>query len=80
LTDKDYFNKVYKEACELTAYLCKLYNLNPNYSIKFKGVNVPVILCHKDSYDLGLGSGHADVLHWFNKFGKTMDDVRRDVS
>lgn len=80
LNDKDYFNKVYKEACELTAYLCTLYNLDPKGSVMLNGVNVPVILCHQDSARLGLGSNHADVYHWFNKYGKTMDDVRADVA
>lgn len=80
LSNKTYFDKVYKEACELTAYLCKLYNLDPKGTVSFKGVNVPVILCHKDSANLGLGSNHADVLHWFPKFGKNMDTVRNDVA
>jgi hypothetical protein len=70
---------VYKEACELTAYLCKMYNLNPKGTVKVNGVNVPVILCHADSYKLGFGSNHGDVLHWFKLYGKTMDDVRNDV-
>lgn len=77
--DSNYFNKVYKEACELTAYLCKLYNINPCGTIIYNGVTVPTILCHWDSYELGLGSGHSDVYGWFNKFGKTMEDVRKDV-
>jgi hypothetical protein len=80
LTDATYFNKVYKEACELTAYLCKKYNINPNGTVVHNGVTVPTILCHYDSYKLGLGSNHGDVLHWFNKHGKTMDDVRKDVN
>lgn len=80
LTDKNYFNKVYKEACELTAYLCKMYNLNPTGYTTTNGVKVPVILCHQDSYRLGLGGNHGDVYHWFNKHGKTMDDVRKDVA
>lgn len=71
LTDKKYFNAVYKEAVELTAHLCKLYNLDP------KGKNV--IICHKDGYKLGIASNHGDIYHWFNKYGKTMDDVRNDV-
>lgn len=79
LTDATYFNKVYKEACELTAYLCDLYNIDPNGTINHNGVTVPTILCHYDSYKLGLGSNHGDVLHWFKKHGKTMDDVRKDV-
>ena len=80
LTDANYFNKVYKEACELTAYLCELYNINPYGTVNMNGVNVPTILCHADSYKLGLGSNHGDVLHWFPKFGKNMDTVRNDVA
>ena len=76
LTDKTYFDKVYKEACELTAYLCKLYNLDPNGTVSYNGVQVPVILCHQDSYRLGLGGNHSDIYHWFTKFGKNMDTVR----
>jgi hypothetical protein len=29
LTNKDYFEAAYKEACELTAYYCEMYNLDP---------------------------------------------------
>ncbi len=79
LTSKEYFDAVYKEAVELTAFLCTLYNLDPLGSVTYKGVKVPVILCHQDSYRLGLGSNHGDVYLWFSKHGKTMDDVRRDV-
>ena len=80
LNDINYFNKIYKEACEITAYLCKIYNLNPKGFVKMNGINVPVILCHADSYKLGLGSNHGDVLHWFSKYGKTMENVRNDVA
>lgn len=79
LKSKDYFNKVYEEAVQLTAYLCKLYNINPKGKATEGGVSVPTILCHADSYELKLGTGHADVLHWFKKYGKTMNDVRNDV-
>lgn len=80
LSDPNYFAKVYKEACELTAYLCKTYNINPNGSVNVNGVIVPTILCHQDSYQLGLGSNHADVYHWFKKYGKDMATVRKDVA
>lgn len=72
LNDRSYFNAVYKEAVEFTAYLCKLYGFNP------KGKNT--IICHQDGYKLGIASNHSDVYHWFNKYGKTMDDVRNDVA
>ena len=80
LNNQDYFNKVYKEACEITAYLCQMYNLNPLRTVKMNGVNVPVILDHATSCKLGFGSNHGDVQHWFKKYGKTLDDVRNDVA
>lgn len=80
LTDAGYFGKIYDEACEITAYLCKLYNIDPAGTVTADGVRIPTILCHQDSYRLGFGSDHDDVLHWFTRFGKTMDDVRSDVA
>lgn len=80
LDDREYFDAVYKEACELTAYLCKLYGLDPTGTVSYAGINVPVILCHQDSYKLGLGGNHSDVYHWFNRYEKSMEDVRRDVA
>lgn len=80
LNDKEYFNAVYEEACEITAYLCKKYNIDPKAKVTHEGVKVPTILCHADSHKLGLGNNHGDVLHWFPKFGKDMDDVRNDVA
>lgn len=80
LTDPNYFNQVYKEACEITAYLCDMYNIDPHGTVDMNGVKVPTILCHADSYKLGLGSNHGDVLHWFPKHGKNMDTVRNDVA
>ena len=61
-------------------WLFAIRNLNPQGTVSYNGVTVPVILCHQDSYQLGLGSNHGDVLHWFPKFGKTMQDVRNDVA
>ena len=80
LNDKNYFEAVYKEACELTAYYCKMYGLDPKGTVEYNGVTVPVILCHQDSYKLKLGGNHGDVYHWFNKYGKTMENVRNDVA
>lgn len=79
LTDREYFEKAYKEAVELTAYLCKTYKLDPKGTVDYAGQKIPVILCHQDSYKYKVGSNHSDVYHWFNKYGKTMDDVRNDV-
>lgn len=80
LTNKSYFDKVYKEACEFTAYLCLINDIDPLGYVNINGAKVPTIVCHRDSYDYGLGSCHADVRHWFNRYGKDMDDVRQDVA
>lgn len=71
LTDPVYFGKVYQEAVELTAMLCKEYKLDP--------LKDGVVLCHQEGYRRGIASNHKDVLHWFPKHGKTMDDFMRDV-
>lgn len=77
MTDPAYFEKVYREAVELTAYLCRQFNLDPHGTVMYKGVKAPVILCHADSHNIGLGGNHGDVLHWFPRFGKNMQTVRR---
>lgn len=80
LTDPVYFKKVYDEACEITAYLCKMFGIDPNGTVVANGVKVPTILCHADSHKLGLGSNHGDVNHWFPKHGKSMATARADVA
>ena len=37
------------------------------------------ILCHSEGYKLGIASNHADVMHWFPRFGKSMDTFRAEV-
>ena len=81
LNDKSYFDKVYKEARELTAYLCKKYNLNPESTFTYYRKTVPVIIDHAGSYKLGMGSNHADIGHWFRKYlgDNYLDAIRKDV-
>ena len=68
LTDGAYFAKVYKEAVELCAYLCKQY-----------GMTEKNIICHSEGYKQGVASNHGDVMHWFPKHGKSMDTFRAEV-
>lgn len=68
LDSEEYFEKVYKEAVELCAYLCKEYD-----------IPVENIVCHQEAYRLGYGSNHADVTEWFPIYGKSMDMFREDV-
>ena len=68
LTDPVYFGKVYKEAVELCAHLCKLY-----------GLKETSIIDHSEGHAKGIASNHGDVEHWFGRFGKSMDTFRADV-
>ena len=72
LEDRTYFEAVYQAAVELTAYLCAQYQLDP--------LADGVVICHSEGHARGIASNHADVMHWFPRFGKTMDDFRADVA
>lgn len=81
LKDKAYAQAVWDEAVRFTAWVCEKYNLDPLGTATHKsGKKVPVILDHKTSWELGLGSGHGDIRHWFPKIlGKDMQEAREEV-
>ena len=68
LSDASYFNAVYKEAVELCAHLCKLYNLTEKD-----------IIGHYEGYQKKIASNHGDPRNWFPRHGKSMDTFRADV-
>lgn len=72
LSDRDYFERTYKAAVELTAELCRKFGLDP--------LAPGVIISHAEGAKLGIASNHADVGHWWGRFSRTMEDFRRDVS
>ena len=61
-------DRVYNEAVELCAYLCKQYGLTEKN-----------IICHSEGHAQGIASNHGDVMHWFPKHGKNMDTFRAAV-
>lgn len=72
LDDPVYFAAVYREAVELFAMLARMFKWNP--------LADGTIICHAEGYKRGVASNHGDVLHWFPRHGKTMDDFRADVA
>ncbi len=72
LDDPAYFKLVYREAVELTAHLCQVCGQDP--------LADGVVICHQEGYRRGIASNHGDVLHWFPRFGKSMDDFRAEVA
>lgn len=71
LTNENYFNIVFKEAVELCAYLCKLYDLDP--------LQWGVIESHHEAHERGYGSNHADCDHWLALYKMDMNDFRKAV-
>ena len=71
MEDPQYFAAVYRVAVELTTMLCREFDLDP--------LADGVVICHAEGYRRGIASNHADVLHWFSRHGKSMDDFRTDV-
>ena len=63
------FRKRYQNAVECAAYLCRE-----------TGLGAESVLCHQEAARKDMATNHADVLHWFPNFGKTMDMFRRDVA
>lgn len=72
LDNSNYLAKCVTEAVKLFAYLCLKYELEP--------LSKGVIISHKEGYDMGWASGHADPDHWFKKFGYSMDTFRLQVN
>lgn len=66
--NSDYFWTMWNQAVDLCTYLCLKY-----------GLSEKDIVCHSEGYKLGIASNHSDVMQWFPKHGKTMDDFRGAV-
>ena len=71
LVDPVYFAAVYRVAVELVTMLCRQNGWDP--------LADGVVICHAEGYKRGVASNHGDVLHWFPRHGKTMDNFRADV-
>lgn len=68
LKSEEYFNECYKKIIELCCHICEEENLSPS-----------TIISHKEAHIKGYATNHKDIDHWFNKYGKTMNDLRVDV-
>lgn len=72
LNDRAYLDRTYQVAMELTAELCRKFGLDP--------LAPGVVIDHAEGAELGIASNHADVDHWWSRFGVTMDDFRAGVA
>lgn len=68
---RNYFNQTRAIAIEVFGDFCKEYDLNP----------YTAIVDHQEAHELGYGSNHGDIKHWWNRiYGYTMNDFRKDVA
>ena len=67
-TDGAYTKAAYRQAAELCAYLCKVFE-----------IPVSEIVSHNEAAHRGYGSNHADPEHWWSLYGYSMDGFRQDV-
>ena len=75
--NKDYAMAAYREAVEFSAYILKQFKLDPLGKNRH---GLPVVLDHASAHKLGIASNHGDVLHWFGKYGITLDRIRQDIA
>lgn len=73
-SNRDYFDQIYEEACQLTAYWCEQNHINPleTFDFEYSGQiihNVPRIICHADTVRLMFEgtTSQADIYHWFSR-------------
>lgn len=68
LEDGDWCRETYEAALEVCEWLCRLY-----------GIGAEQVLCHSEAHALGYASNHGDVMHWWPRFGLSMDGFRREL-
>ena len=62
-----------------------LREINQNFKVFGSEMNLVTsqfdkdIICHSEGYKMGIASNHSDVIHWFPKYGESMDIFRAAV-
>ena len=69
LGDGDWCRTTYDAALELCADLCRRY-----------GIPAEKVVCHSEAHAMGYASNHADVMHWWPRYGLTMDGFRSELT
>lgn len=80
LKNPKYFNEVYNEACDVTAYLCKEFGINPNGIGICDGLMLSNITNDFDAKALGIYTSCSNLKDWMSANGKNMSIVRQDIN
>ena len=68
LGDGVWCRETYAAALELCLSLCRLYGIPPE-----------AVVCHSEAHALGKASNHGDVMHWWPRFGLSMEGFRAEL-
>ena len=68
LTSRDWTQETYAAALEVCTSLCREFGIRPE-----------AVVCHAEAHAAGYGSNHGDVMHWWPKFGLSMDKFRKEL-
>lgn len=68
LGDGDWCRETYAAALALCARLCREFGIDPEN-----------VVCHSEAHAMGYGSNHGDVMHWWPKYGLSMDQFREEL-
>lgn len=68
VTSEDWTRKTYAAALDVCEELCRKYNIPAER-----------VVCHSEAHALGYGSNHADVMHWWPRYGLSMNGFRREL-
>jgi N-acetylmuramoyl-L-alanine amidase len=72
LQDEAYFRAIFALAVEEVAAICREFRLDP--------LADGVLVDHAEGHRRGIASNHADVEHWFGRFGESMGSFRQAVA
>lgn len=68
-TASEYWTRqTYEAALDVCEELCRKYNIPAER-----------VVCHSEAHALGYASNHADVMHWWPKYGLSMHGFRREL-
>lgn len=71
LQDEQYFRGIFNLAATEVAGICREFSLDP--------LADGVVIDHAEGHRRGIASNHADVEHWFRRFGEDMGSFRQAV-
>ncbi len=69
LGDGDWCRETYAAALEICVGLCRRFGMGPEN-----------VVTHSEAHAMGYASNHGDVMHWWPRYGLSMDGFRKELA